>query len=399
MIARGLALLCLSACGRLEFAPIGDGAFPDIIVQPGCRARSVGVGDNHTCVAVENGNVYCTGTNTYGALGFGEVTTPIDTPVLASRLMGSASIHAGNVFTSVTDASGAVRCVGNNANSQCGTSGPMHLEPVAPVGLPPVSHLATGYSFSCALAQSGDTYCWGDADEGQGGNNTATTSDHEPEIVPALVGLNAVPATGATHACALLPGGGVRCWGDGRVMRLGVTPPDTCPNASAGSIACALQPIAVPVPAMKAIAGGEEHTCALTLAGEPWCWGANDDLQVGLPPSPEESPARVGDLVNAQDIVTARNHTCVLGADGRVSCWGDNGAKQLGATGPDSATPVVVALPEAVTSVHAGVTSYHTCAILEGGSVWCWGGATMGQLGRGPQTEPGLPGPMLLPCP
>lgn len=270
---------------------------------------------------------------------------------------------------------------------------------MTPNGLPSVSQLAAGRSFSCALAQSGDVYCWGDADEGQAGTGSAAASDHEPEVVPSLAGTSSIVSAGNSHACAVAPAGDVACWGDGRDARLGVTPPDTCPNSSDGSIACALQPVVVPVPPMKAITTGEEHTCALTFAGEPWCWGANDDRQLGLPQSIEEPPTAVSGLANVERIVAGRNNTCVLDVDGRVSCWGANDFWQLGYNGAGSSEPVVVALPERVTSVHAGPMSYHMCAILEGGSVWCWGTALKGELGRGPQTEPGLPGPMLLPCP
>lgn len=117
--ARGLALLCLSACGRIDFTPRTDASpFPDIIVQPGCGARSVAVGEEHTCVTVENGSVYCTGDNTFSQLGFGQVTAQVDTPVLASRLAGAVTVHAGRSFTSVVDSTGAVRCVGISSNDQ-----------------------------------------------------------------------------------------------------------------------------------------------------------------------------------------------------------------------------------------------------------------------------------------
>ena len=45
------------------------------------------------------------------------------------------------------------------------------------------------------------------------------------------------------------------------------------------------------------------------------------------------------------------------------------------------AAAVTIALPRTATSIAAG--SYHDCAILDDGEVWCWGWNAYGQLGTG----------------
>ena len=156
--------------------------------------------------------------------------------------------------------------------------------------------------------------------------------------------------------------------------------------------------MAAVVPA-RTVTVGDVHACAIAISGgEVWCWGSNDDGQLGVTPSVEEPPTRAGSLDGMREIAAGRTHTCALDADGRVLCWGANTNQQLSYVGASSATPVVVSLPAKATAVHAGSDAVHVCATLEDGSVWCWGSSSAGQLGRGPDAQPGLPGPMLIPC-
>jgi alpha-tubulin suppressor-like RCC1 family protein len=92
-------------------------------------------------------------------------------------------------------------------------------------------------------------------------------------------------------------------------------------------------------------------------------------------------------------------HACALLDDGSVRCWGDNRAGQLG-NGTEtfqSARPgaAVIGLTD-IAQVAAGYE--HSCASARGGSVWCWGDNVYGQLGvEGPAAlpvqVPGLDGP------
>ncbi len=404
MSARSLvAVLLAVGCGRIDFAPVVVDAFPDIVVQPGCSAQSIAVGQDHTCVLVENGTVYCAGDNAFAELGAGTVTASEPTPIVATKLVNATSVHAGNRFTCLVDAAGGVRCLGANGDKE--TDGVSVVDPqldlVTPVGLPPVTTLDTGYGFSCAHTPSDDVYCWGDTDEGEAGIGIAT-DNHPPESVTSLTALGTLAmSSGETHACVVLGDRSVRCWGDGSLLRLGSAVTDSCPLATepAGNV-CSRTPVVVNgIPAMSSLATGGDHTCGVTTSGDVWCWGGNDRSQAGAPPSAQVPPASVAGAANATQIVAGELHTCMRDAAGAVSCWGRNSSRQLGSIRSDSAAPVAVALPEPATRIETGPTGAHTCAMLTGGTVWCWGAASKGQLGRGPQTTPGLPGPMLLPCP
>jgi len=75
-------------------------------------------------------------------------------------------------------------------------------------------------------------------------------------------------------------------------------------------------------------------------------------------------------------------HTCAIVDDGTVECWGLNSYGQLGdGTTINRLAPVPVS--GLGTAVSIAAASFHTCAILANGSVRCWGLNDSGQLGNG----------------
>ncbi len=88
-------------------------------------------------------------------------------------------------------------------------------------------------------------------------------------------------------------------------------------------------------------------------------------------------------------------HTCALLDDGTVVCWGLNNYGQLrDGTTTGRLSPVPVKSLTGVISIAAG--SFHTCALLSNGSVSCWGLNDSGQLGNGTISSSSAPVQVLL---
>lgn len=133
-----------------------------------------------------------------------------------------------------------------------------------------------------------------------------------------------------------------------------------------------------------AIAAGARHSCAVDRAGAVWCWGANDDLQLGSTGGSSATPRAVTGVTGAVDVATGDRHSCALLADGgRVVCWGANDRGQLGtgSTGSSALAGAPVDGSDAWRSLSAG--GGHTCAIDDEETSWCWGDNTYRQVAAG----------------
>jgi len=87
-------------------------------------------------------------------------------------------------------------------------------------------------------------------------------------------------------------------------------------------------------------------------------------------------------------IALGEYHSCIMLTGGTVKCWGYNLYGQLGngtlGSGTDSPTPVDVSGITTAASIAAGGS--HSCALLTDGTVKCWGRDDKGQLGNGDET-------------
>lgn len=129
---------------------------------------------------------------------------------------------------------------------------------------------------------------------------------------------------------------------------------------------------------------GFNHSCALTNSGGVICWGNNDYGQLGDGTNTSRlTPVAVSGLSsNVLDIDAGGFHTCALLSGGHMKCWGQNTNGELGDNSYTSRnTPVsVYGLTSGVTAISAGYQ--HTCAIKAGGAK-CWGYNGDGAVGDG----------------
>jgi len=191
-------------------------------------------------------------------------------------------------------------------------------------------------------------------------------------------------AAGGDHTCALLTTGAVRCWGLNDYGQLGYGNTNKIGDdetpASAGDV-----DVGGPV---QQIVAGYEQTCALLTNGAVRCWGAGYHYGNTNSIGDDETPASAGDVDvggSVQQIAAGHGHTCVLLTNGAVRCWGWGGQLGYGNTNTigDDETPASagdVNVGGPVQQIAAG--GQHTCALLTNGAVRCWGWGGVG-LGYG----------------
>jgi hypothetical protein len=129
------------------------------------------------------------------------------------------------------------------------------------------------------------------------------------------------------------------------------------------------------------------HTCAVADDGKVWCWGGNGNGELGDGTTVDRMhPVLVRGLPSrAVSASAGYRNTCALLDDGHAYCWGGN---LVGQTDPTATTPDAILEPVLVgpdltfESIHAG--SGHTCGVTSAGSVYCWGNTSAGQCGVDP---------------
>jgi alpha-tubulin suppressor-like RCC1 family protein len=109
-------------------------------------------------------------------------------------------------------------------------------------------------------------------------------SQSDSPVIVAGLGMVVDIAAGTRHVCSLDADGNVSCWGGNEEGQLGDGSLDHLEECMPGSalVDCSSTPVSVTLPASAiAIESGLEHSCALLMSGEVYCWGYNDQRQLG----------------------------------------------------------------------------------------------------------------------
>ncbi|MEO5728484.1 MAG: hypothetical protein ABI134_31185, partial [Byssovorax sp.] len=327
-----------------------DGCLSDCSIK---RVLAVTAAANHTCVLVTGGLVKCWGLNTFGQVGQGT----------KQMLIGGVPADLGAGLPAVN--------FGDGQKAFAINAGGSHT----------CALLTTG---DIATAVLGDVKCWGRNEFGALGAGTSATSVglNSNELGNALKTVNLGAGaqasrvySGVSHSCALLGDGSLKCWGANAHGQLGIGDKATR-GTSPAEMGDNLPPVDLGTnERAKVVAGGADHTCALLESGNVKCWGANQYGQLGvfldLPTEDRgDGPSEMGEKLPrvpldkpAIAISVGRQHSCAVLEGGTIKCWGMNNNGQLGeenalntsaAMPPDMTTSVSVGNQRTAIAVSAG---------------------------------------------
>ena len=141
----------------------------------------------------------------------------------------------------------------------------------------------------------------------------------------------------------------------------------------------------------------QDHSCMITNTSNVYCWGREfvrttwfgklhhrqDGIHLPLPPQSLFDAGR-----HAIKVVGGNYHTCALLDNGSVTCWGggSNGQHGDGAFSDATSPHSYVQLPTGRTVVRIDASYHRTCALLDNHSVYCWGQGGLGTGSTGSST-------------
>lgn len=347
----------------------------DPACAPECteRRRRLAMGESHQCAVQYDGELFCWGTNASGELGLPvveRVLYPTRVP-LEGRV---AEVEAADRRTCIRfdgDDRGLGYCFGAGDDGALGNGSyapallPAIVSDVDGVDLEEIVEFSLGANHTCVRLASGEVLCTG-AIRVSSSDSTVMSPNFR------LAGLSGASAlsSGDAHACAVVAGGSIACWGDNSHNRLGSAEPT--PTTVSGVLGA------------RRIASGAGHTCALTNAGDVICWGLNDALQTGSGNASLEEARSLFLQQPATQLALGAKHSCALLEDATVWCWGSITSHQP--CGPTVSPELcgwtaVLDLPiqGRIAEIAAGGDS--TCAMAQLTSetlvaeVYCWGGS------------------------
>ena len=370
-IVTGGAAYCWGMGGRLGNAT-GAASSTPVAVGGGALFTAIAAANYQTCAVTQAGAAYCWGYSDGGQIGDGQVGTwdylPVALNVPALRDISAGELHSCGIATTGTAYCWGERGFGGLGDGQSS----LRLSPTAVTGAGSgYAGVTVGSQISCGLSGT-SVQCWGHNSLGQMGDGTST--DHlVPGPVSGGYGFAQVTA-GQDFVCARTSAGTAYCWGYGARGQLGngLTSNTSAPSLVSGGYT------------FSDISAGGYHVCGVTSAGGVVCWGYNFYGEIGdgsttmrTAPTPISLPGQVFARASA-----GYNHTCALTRAGQVYCWGWNSYGQLGdSTETNRPTPVAGRLPAAAVWLSAGV--FATCAVTADNAAYCWGFNGVGELGTG----------------
>lgn len=308
---------------------------------------------------------------------------------LTVRRVRFTQVAAGHLYHTCGIATDSVAfCWGRNAAGEAGNGDPPYdVGPWARsvAGGLRFAALSAGEAFTCGITASGVAYCWGYAAQFRlGTGSQQPVRQFAPIAVAGGITFAPIIASGHSHSCALTPAGDAYCWGDNAFGDLGTGVDGPGVGATPQAVTGGLT--------FRDIGAGQSQTCGLTVDSVAYCWGQGPWLGTGDTTN-RNTPAPVAGGLTFATLSTGGNHACGVTAAGVAYCWGDNGGGALGdSTTIDRLTPVPVGGGFAwrVVAAAGNHGTDYTCGLTTNGVAYCWG-SHVGGNNVTPVPVPGAP--------
>ncbi len=312
--------------------------------------------------------------------------------VSAGKSQTLALLHTGEVLGWGGAGSGRY----SSENVDICSTGSANRDPVYVGQSARFSFVSAGYGASLGVSAQQELIAWGWNPLGVGGDQASSE-------IPALIKPVKVPvcaAAGQSIFAAIDQAGSLYTWGLNVDQALGRTTEQI--NALPGVVRG--------LPAMQAVAVGDNFMIALSRDGEVFSFGSNSAGQLGLghlrnvdiaerltftaskytvskdtdSKDAASTPTASKDTVltpnvSIKSIAVGATHVLALCREGNVYAWGSNQYGQLGhQRNRYDSQPTLIQMTEKITALAAG--THFSLALTESGDVYTWGWNGFGQL-------------------
>lgn len=261
----------IPGAGQQNIYPVNwrqaDGVFHPL------RATQVATGERHACALTLDGEVACWGDAAQGQLGQHQPTLPSSSHARSvAGLSGAVRIAAGVGSTCAVLRSGSVWCVGAGRLLGDGASDDPRTPRQVP-GIADAVDVALFDGHACVLRAGGQVACWGRNAYGELGVPASAGTQTTPVAVTGLPGAAKAVSVGYGYSCAVLVDGAIWCWGNHAVGQLGA---GYLANSATTGFAQVLG-----ITDAVAVSAGQQHACAVLDGGYVQCWGRPPGLGNG----------------------------------------------------------------------------------------------------------------------
>lgn len=246
-----------------------------------------------TCAITDDGSPYCWGYDAVtGAFPAASYPRPL------KGVLNFQSIGIGAMYICGVSVDKTLECAGNNRYGQLGSGGHgvdrLSFNMTSLIYRIPFESVSAGSTHVCAIADDGKAYCWGANDSGQLG----APSNESCRLAKVTVACRGSPvevvggyrfksisagqsttdndARHVSHTCGITKDDSLVCWGSNAFGQLGNGTQIDSPS---------------PVPVsgglkFRSVSAARSYTCAVTIAGQPMCWGVRAGMAPALVPQP-----------------------------------------------------------------------------------------------------------------